>query len=195
MNDAEKALATWDASLPDHLRFNEESLQLQLSMFDTSSNAGAWCYFMTHIIHTACVLMVYDVSLPSFYSRSYIAHDRVSISLHQAKFRTQGLSVSETRSWARERMLYILTSIGNRAKNSFLGMYSASSPILLFFLSRRSSVQSSTSRCPIKIPTPIHAFSLRYDRPPGCPFRPNMVRSRLLVSRHGCEWTASFAPD
>lgn len=64
VNDAEKALAIWDASLPDHLRFSEESLQLQLSMYDTSSNAGAWSYFMTHIIHTACVLMVYDVSLP-----------------------------------------------------------------------------------------------------------------------------------
>ena len=61
MQDTEKALATWDASLPDHLRFGEESLQLQLSMFETSSNAGAWCYFMTHIIHTACVLMTYDV--------------------------------------------------------------------------------------------------------------------------------------
>lgn len=36
-------------------------MQLQLSMFETGSNSGAWAYFLTHITHATCVLALLDV--------------------------------------------------------------------------------------------------------------------------------------
>ncbi|KAI0057246.1 hypothetical protein BV25DRAFT_1920344 [Artomyces pyxidatus] len=97
VQDTERALSTWDASLSDQIRFGEESAQLQIAMFETGSNAGAWCYFMMHILHASCILALCD-----------------------AKFRMSGVTAPECRQWARERMMLIVSSLGNRAKNSSL---------------------------------------------------------------------------
>jgi hypothetical protein len=51
----------WESSLADHIRFNEETAALHLAMFETSSNAGAWCYFMMHTLYAWCVLAVSEV--------------------------------------------------------------------------------------------------------------------------------------
>ncbi|KAG5647462.1 hypothetical protein DXG03_009393 [Asterophora parasitica] len=46
--EAEHMLDSWANSLPEHLRFSEQSLQVQQSMFETSSNTGAWCWCSMH---------------------------------------------------------------------------------------------------------------------------------------------------
>ena len=46
----------WVSSLPEHLRFSEETLQVQLSMFETSSNTGAWCFCCMHVLHSSVAL-------------------------------------------------------------------------------------------------------------------------------------------
>jgi hypothetical protein len=56
LNEAEQKMDEWDRTLPDHLRFSEQSLQVQQSMFETSSNTGAWCWCMLHIYHASCAL-------------------------------------------------------------------------------------------------------------------------------------------
>jgi hypothetical protein len=48
----------WTASLPAHLQYSDDTLAEQLSMFETSSNSGAWCYCMMQIMHMTGVLML-----------------------------------------------------------------------------------------------------------------------------------------
>jgi hypothetical protein len=50
------SLQSWISSLPEHLRFSEENLQVQLSMFETSSNTGAWCFCCMHVLHASVAL-------------------------------------------------------------------------------------------------------------------------------------------
>ena len=52
----------WADNLPEHLRYNEENLQMQLSMLETSSNSGAWCFCVMHVTHTNCALALNAVS-------------------------------------------------------------------------------------------------------------------------------------
>ena len=54
--DTDSLIQEWDRTLPDHLRFSEQSLQVQQSMFETSSNTGAWCWCMLHVYHASCAL-------------------------------------------------------------------------------------------------------------------------------------------
>ncbi|TFY80883.1 hypothetical protein EWM64_g3127, partial [Hericium alpestre] len=105
VQDTEQALSTWEASLADHVKFTDESLQLQLSMFETSSNAGAWCYFLMHIMHASCLLSLSD-------ARSQIQVPPSS--------QPSGASTSKTHQAARERIMSIVTSLGSRAKNNLL---------------------------------------------------------------------------
>lgn len=51
----------WVASLPGHLQFNEENLESQVAMFDTSSNSGAWCYCFIHAIYPCAYLALLEV--------------------------------------------------------------------------------------------------------------------------------------
>lgn len=52
----------WLTSLPEHLRFSEDNLEKQISMFETSSNTGAWCYCFMHTLHPCYVLDLTEVS-------------------------------------------------------------------------------------------------------------------------------------
>jgi hypothetical protein len=54
----EREMSVWEATLPEHLKFTEDGLGLQLSMFETSANSGAWCWCMFHTSYLAAVLMV-----------------------------------------------------------------------------------------------------------------------------------------
>ncbi|PPQ75884.1 hypothetical protein CVT24_000739 [Panaeolus cyanescens] len=54
--EAEQKMEEWDRTLPDHLRFSEQSLQVQQSMFETSSNTGAWSWCFMHVYHASCAL-------------------------------------------------------------------------------------------------------------------------------------------
>lgn len=60
----------WARTLPDHLRFSDESLDVQQSMFETSSNIGAWFWCCHHVYYAACALAINFVSPPSDYSVS-----------------------------------------------------------------------------------------------------------------------------
>ncbi|KDR80510.1 hypothetical protein GALMADRAFT_240800 [Galerina marginata CBS 339.88] len=69
LQDTEQKMDEWERTLPEHLRFSEQSLQVQQSMFETSSNTGAWCWCSMHVYHASCVLalhLVITFSLPSF---------------------------------------------------------------------------------------------------------------------------------
>ncbi|KAF8202552.1 fungal-specific transcription factor domain-containing protein [Pholiota molesta] len=96
--EAEQRMEDWDRTLPDHLRFSEESLQVQQSMFETSSNGGAWCWCCIHLYHASCALV-----------------------LNIARQRTQRGSKNDREPpWAIERIELILKMLGDRAKNSIL---------------------------------------------------------------------------
>lgn len=92
--DAEQKMDEWDRTLPDHLRFSEQSLLVQQSMFETSSNGGAWCWCSMHVYHASCALV-----------------------LNLARQRTQRKGELQ---WALERIELILQMLGDRAKNSIL---------------------------------------------------------------------------
>ncbi|KJA23614.1 hypothetical protein HYPSUDRAFT_66286 [Hypholoma sublateritium FD-334 SS-4] len=94
--EAEQRMEEWDRTLPDHLRFSEENLQVQQSMFETSSNGGAWCWCCIHLYHASCALV-----------------------LNLARQRTHRGSMADTQ-WAVERIELILKMLGDRAKNSIL---------------------------------------------------------------------------
>jgi len=94
--EAEQTLGGWVSSLPDHLRFSEENLQVQLSMLETGSNMGAWCFCSMHVVHASCTL-----------------------ALNLARHRGQRGSVTAV-PWAVARLETIVSSIGPRARNSII---------------------------------------------------------------------------
>ncbi|KAF7794476.1 hypothetical protein EIP86_005610 [Pleurotus ostreatoroseus] len=57
----------WLASLPPHLRFSEENLEKQITMHETSSNTGAWCFCFVHTLHPCYLLDLYEASLLSLF--------------------------------------------------------------------------------------------------------------------------------
>jgi hypothetical protein len=96
ITDSEKAADSWMSSLPDHLRFSEDNLQMQMSMFETSSNAGAWSFCCMHVIHASCML-----------------------ALGTAKQRGKG-ELTALPHWPVDRLELIMTSLGSRARNSLI---------------------------------------------------------------------------
>ncbi|KZT27849.1 hypothetical protein NEOLEDRAFT_64616 [Neolentinus lepideus HHB14362 ss-1] len=97
LQHTEKQLDEWAQSLAEHLRFNEQNLQLQISMFETSSNTGAWCFFFMHAMYASCVLAI-----------------------NELKRTAKGEAPNSSLDWARSTLNQILSSLGNRAKNSFI---------------------------------------------------------------------------
>ncbi|KAH9995477.1 hypothetical protein BJV77DRAFT_220765 [Russula vinacea] len=97
IEEAEQEISAWESSLADHVCFCEESTAHHLAMFETSSNAGAWCYFMMHTLYAWCVLM-----------------------LSETRARESSAVVNSCREWARDRLMLIGTKLGNRSKNSVL---------------------------------------------------------------------------
>ncbi|KAI0072684.1 hypothetical protein K474DRAFT_1775273 [Panus rudis PR-1116 ss-1] len=96
--EARRALDIWVHSLPDHLRFTEENLEKQISMFETPSNTGAWCFCFMHVLHPCLVLSLLD-------------------------FRRQAEGKSndeDTVDWVRNQLKLIFSAVGHRAKNTIL---------------------------------------------------------------------------
>lgn len=94
--EAEQKMEDWARTLPEHLRFSEQSLLVQQSMFETSSNTGAWCWCCIHVYHASCAL-----------------------GLNVARQRSQRGPKTEPH-WALQTLDLILNMLGDRAKNSIL---------------------------------------------------------------------------
>ncbi|KAG0709258.1 hypothetical protein DFH29DRAFT_887375 [Suillus ampliporus] len=94
--DLEAKLHAWDESLPDTLRFTDENLAIQMTLFATNSNVGAWCFSAMHFIHCSCVF-----------------------GLNQARQRCR-TAMPGGPTWAHERLNKILTALGERAGKSIL---------------------------------------------------------------------------
>ncbi|KAG6336044.1 hypothetical protein ID866_3043 [Astraeus odoratus] len=54
--ELEKQVVAWAEELPDHLRFTDENLWVQMNVYETGSNMGAWCFGAMHAFHNSCVL-------------------------------------------------------------------------------------------------------------------------------------------
>ncbi|KAJ6621374.1 fungal-specific transcription factor domain-containing protein [Mycena sp. CBHHK59/15] len=91
----ERGKQEWASSLPEHLRFSEQNLQVQQSMFETSSNTGAWCFCCMHVYYASFALALHVVSALS--SMFLVAPQ-----------------------WTLTRLDMIMAMLGERAKNSLL---------------------------------------------------------------------------
>jgi hypothetical protein len=109
----------WESSLADHVSFSEESTTHHLAMFETSSNAGAWCYFMMHTLYAWCVLTLSEVR-PGHAPFVYVS---LTHTASKTKAHESSAVVNRRREWARDRLMLIGTKLGNRAKNNVLCMY------------------------------------------------------------------------
>ncbi|KAL0953614.1 hypothetical protein HGRIS_004821 [Hohenbuehelia grisea] len=94
--EADAALQAWERTLAEQLLFSEDSLQVQLSMFETSSNMGAWCYCMMHVLHASA-----------------------GLALNAARHRSQWAQRQDV-GWAISRLEMIVNTLGSRARNSLL---------------------------------------------------------------------------
>lgn len=92
LRDCRKDLEEWDASLSGHLRFSEDNLEKQVSMFDTSSNTGAWCFCFMHALYPCSCL-----------------------ALAEGEGR-----LAEPVPWVRKQLGMIFDATGTRAKNTIL---------------------------------------------------------------------------
>ncbi|RPD64404.1 hypothetical protein L226DRAFT_460309 [Lentinus tigrinus ALCF2SS1-7] len=87
-----KELDEWAASLPSHLQFTEDNLDTQITMFETSSNSGAWCFCFIHALHPCC---------------------------HLAILEGEG-KLGDPIPWVRNQLNLIFNAAGTRAKTSIL---------------------------------------------------------------------------
>ncbi|KAJ6493679.1 fungal-specific transcription factor domain-containing protein [Mycena vitilis] len=100
LSELEKRGEEWVLGLPDHLRFSEQNLLVQQSMFETSSNTGAWCFCCMHVYYAGFALALYA-------ARNSI----MSYSMN---------SPSQRPEWTVARLDMITGMLGDRAKNSLL---------------------------------------------------------------------------
>ncbi|KAJ7449604.1 fungal-specific transcription factor domain-containing protein [Mycena latifolia] len=98
----------WASSLPDHLQFSEQNLQVQKSMFETSSNTGAWCFCCMHVYYASFALALH-VGRNSMFSYSQ--------------------NVPQRPQWTVTRLDMIMGMLGDRAKNSMISERRIHSPI------------------------------------------------------------------
>lgn len=90
----------WASSLPDHLQFSDQNLQVQKSMFETSSNTGAWCFCCMHVYYASFALALHTGMNYAYYSDS--------------------LDPSQRLQWPVTRLDIIMEMLADRAKNSML---------------------------------------------------------------------------
>ncbi|KAF8631873.1 hypothetical protein AX15_002143 [Amanita polypyramis BW_CC] len=96
--EAGQQIKEWSSQLSDHLQFSRESLSVQHSMFETSSNDGAWCYCCMHVYHASTL----------------IALNNAQQLLQMAPMLKVGPQ------WATDMLDQILTMLGERGKHSLL---------------------------------------------------------------------------
>ena len=86
----------WARTLPEHLRFSEQSLQVQQSMFETSSNTGAWCWCYMHVYYASCALALNFVNIAFLLAHSFLMLSSVSIGPTACAARTKTRYTSST---------------------------------------------------------------------------------------------------
>jgi len=101
--DLEKRGEEWVSNLPDNLRFSEQNLQVQQSMFETSSNTGAWCFCCMHVYYAGFTLALHSAR-----------NNMMSYSM------TSPAPMSQRPQWTVTRLDMIMQMLGDRAKNSML---------------------------------------------------------------------------
>ncbi|KIL69466.1 hypothetical protein M378DRAFT_787408 [Amanita muscaria Koide BX008] len=98
VHEAEQSIRQWSNVLPSHLHFSDDNLSVQQSMFETSSNDGAWCYCCMHIYHASTF-----------------------IALNNAQQLLQGApSLKVGPQWATNMLDKILNMLGERGRRSLL---------------------------------------------------------------------------
>ncbi|KAJ7115846.1 fungal-specific transcription factor domain-containing protein [Mycena epipterygia] len=101
--ELEKRGEEWASNLPEHLRFSEQNLQVQQSMFETSSNTGAWCFCCMHVYYASFALALH---VGRHYMLSYSMNTPTPM--------------SQRPQWTVSRLDMIMGMLGDRAKNSML---------------------------------------------------------------------------
>ncbi|KAK2463681.1 hypothetical protein APHAL10511_004432 [Amanita phalloides] len=96
--EVEQKIREWSNLLPEHLQFSRDSLSVQQSMFETSSNDGAWCYCCMHVYHASTLIALNNAQ--------------------QLVQRAPVLKVGP--QWATDMLDQILTMLGDRGKHSLL---------------------------------------------------------------------------
>ena len=51
-------MQNWAQSLPSHVQLNAENLETHVTMFETSSNSGAWCFCFMHAMYPCYLAML-----------------------------------------------------------------------------------------------------------------------------------------
>lgn len=93
--------------MPPHLRFSEEALETQDSMFETGSSGGAWCYYYMHATQACCSLSSAKVWLSRCgFSPPLNENAQAKYDLTRAEY-----------SRMKECVSRIVSSLGSRAKN------------------------------------------------------------------------------
>ncbi|KAF7356708.1 hypothetical protein MVEN_01005500 [Mycena venus] len=103
LTDLEKRGEEWVSNLPDHLRFSDQNLQVQQSMFETSSNTGAWCFCCMHIYYAGFTLALHAAR-----------NNMMSYSM------TSPAPMSQRPQWTVARLDMIMGMLGDRAKKSMI---------------------------------------------------------------------------
>ncbi|THU99171.1 hypothetical protein K435DRAFT_964622 [Dendrothele bispora CBS 962.96] len=110
LNECEKLMLAWVESLPQELRFTDQNLSVQRSMLETSSNTGAWCFALTHVLHASCVLAL------GIYNRYVAVESGKDYGPISDIVRTK----TEEMQWASSVFDAILEMLGERARNSII---------------------------------------------------------------------------
>lgn len=96
--EVEQKIKEWSNLLPEHLQFSRDSLSVQQSMFETSSNGGAWSYCCMHVYHASTL-----------------------VALNNAQQLLQNVPALKVGpQWAIDMLDQILTMLGERGKHSLL---------------------------------------------------------------------------
>ena len=112
----------WHASLPSHLQFNEENLETQVTMFETSSNSGAWSFCFMHAMYPCCYLAVLEVRSAARRWDMLLSPLPPLISVNHIFLQGEG-TLTEPIPWVREQLNMIFNAAGTRAKTSILCTY------------------------------------------------------------------------
>jgi len=101
------------------MRFTDDSLWVHGTQYDTASNMGAWCFFVMHVIHCSCMFALNLVCISIV--RAGTVKDYLLIinlvQIWQGRQRCR-MEMPLDLTWARERILKIIETLGSKAKLS-----------------------------------------------------------------------------
>ncbi|KAG2042518.1 fungal-specific transcription factor domain-containing protein [Suillus americanus] len=118
--DLDTKLNAWDGSLPDSLCFTDENLAIQMSLFATNSNVGAWCFCAMHIIHCSCVFALNQVGHLDIDLKCSGAHKTYGYGDTLCRLGSVAVRLCPEVQRGRASLNKILAALGERAKKSIL---------------------------------------------------------------------------